>query len=253
MRRETRRRLRRFWLYLVMIAACVGLAVLIAESDAADTRWYVAPAPAPAQILEVITDTGNAWTTNETTAQIANFDTSACAANCYLIVTLHIRANPGTPGSCTFGATPINQTVTEANQANSSVYMYGVQGVSGTANIDCSWPTARVGAITARLFQGVNQTTPVNQTDFTKSNTGTGRTVTLTGTVADSLIVDALYKHALGEFPTPGAGQTVAYNLTVNIFYYSASRQAGGGDITMEWSWVTSDNSTLIAWELNPA
>lgn len=95
---------------------------------------------------------------------------------------------------------------------------------------------------------GVDQTTPVGNTQKSGSTTGNA-TVTATGVNADDLVVDHLVTDATSI--TIGADQTLRNTETITGHHMRMSTQGGASGGVM--SWTTSSFEFLSGWELGAA
>lgn len=193
-----------------------------------------------------------------TTLSVSSLNTN-CSTNCYATVGLITRQNVSSQ-SCTAGATAINET--ELNQGDISggifeTYMAGEEAITGTVTFTCTWTTSSDAAMVVRVYEYVDQTTPV---EASACNTDAGAdleaTVDVTGTTSGNLVIDTVNRESATTNPMlPGANQTADLNdVTRNASNNSrigASYEAAGGTITMSWDWTTTNrNWTICAMSL---
>ncbi len=84
---------------------------------------------------------------------------------------------------------------------------------------------------------GVHQTTPVGTAVTASGNSGTA-TVTVSGTVADGLVVDNLYGPVAAV--TVGADQTERYLENINTARFAGSTQSGSDGGVMSWTFSSN-------------
>ena len=182
-----------------------------------------------------------------------------CTSNCFVIVDLITYGTNTSAHACDIdGSTAINDVTANEDDTLTEVYRAGEKAVTGTHTFNCTWTGSSKAAMVVSVWENVNQTTPVVQNTCTDDG-GTPNllaTLTLTGTTAGNVVTEITNREsATANTPTIGANQTqVINNVTQNAASNGrilGSYEAGGGNVTMSWSWTSSNRVwSMCAWEL---
>lgn len=144
------------------------------------------------------------------------------------------------PSGVTFDGNSMTEIITQVEiDSHTTLYRYLAPGVT-TANVIVTFASAMMVTAHAVNLSGVDQTTPVEDSDSSSDTTGPSETSTATPALTGStngLVLDCLT--IWDRVGTEGSGQTAVFsesNTTVSYSSYG-SEEAGGASVTMSYTW----------------
>lgn len=174
----------------------------------------------------------------------ASLSTNAVGGDC-LDITVTWRANTGqTISGVTFNSvscTQIGSTVTASGGSNARFRL--VAPDQTTANVVPTFSAAPGNyQITCNVLSGVDQTTPVGDTDSAIGTAVATSTPTVTAAVGD-LVIDSLMIRGGPTGITENGGQTaLSAQEAASSVYHRTSSEAGAASVDMGWTWTTSSS-----------
>ena len=226
----------------------------------------VLPAASASAVVTINgTPTLNESSADRSSATFAH--TVAAGLNRVLIVMIHIGPDGISATDVEYGGLDLTLAVSRdgADGADGETHTelwYLVSPPVGTANVVVTYSaTTRSDGIAALTYNGVDQASPIGATNSATAATGTDATVSITTTVANSLIVGGVTGHGSDTQPaTPGMNTFERYDEDTGGSTTTDNSYVGGdettttpGSFTFNWTMLASDYWTIVAAELKPA
>jgi hypothetical protein len=196
---------------------------------------------------------------NNVSSLTFSYTTSSGLSNSILLVDSHTwyaSLSISSLSSVTYGGNSCTSIGVTGTNNNSDDFLAGMHyklaPTAGAANVVITAGSTQF-SITgaARVYTGVDQTTPIGTAVTNKSNSSTNPTVTVSSATGE-LVVDCL-STAGSQNDTPDVSQTSRYAATVNTLRSRGSDKPGASSITMNWSLDNARAYAIVAVPLKPA